>query len=398
MATLRYRYRLYPNEWQKARLAQTFGCTRVAWNDELARAKSSGGRYEGYSAASRRLTESKKTQERAWLASVSSVPLQQSLRNLHVAFQGFFDGCKGKGPRTGFPRFKSKRGPQSAEFTRSGFEIRHGALRLAKVGLVKVRWSRALPSVPKTATVTLDPAGRYHVSFTVEKDDPQLTGGTPVGVDLGIRSFAVLSTGESVHAPDYQRLEKRIEKEQRKLSRKKKGSARRARARLRVAKLHAKLADVRRDFLAKFSTRLVREHSIISLEDLNVSGMVKNHHLARSVSRQGWREFRTLVEEKCVRYGRMFQMVSRWEPTSQVCSECGHRWGRLDLSIREVVCGSCGVVHDRDVNAARNIVAAGQAETQNGRGECVRQVASSGVNAVLGEASTTRLAPRISVL
>ena len=398
MASLRYSYRLYPTLKQRISLAKTFGCARVAWNDALARAQVDGAKYPGFAATSKLLTASKMTPERAWLNDVSSVPVQQSIRNLDVAFRRFFNGLKGKGPKTGFPTWKRKDGKQAAEFTRSGFNLQRGKLCLAKVGDVDVRWSRTLPSVPKTATVTLDAAGRYHVSFTVEKVDVALAGGTPVGVDLGIKTFAALSTGELVHAPDLKRLERRIGKAQRGLSRCQKGSARRGRAKLRVAKLNAALADVRRDFLEKFSTRLVREHSLIALEDLNVAGMAKNHCLARAVNRQGWRMFRTMVESKCERYGRDVRIVGRWEPTSQVCSGCGHRWGKLDLGVREVACEGCGEVHDRDINAAKNVVAAGLAETQNGRGEWVNRVVSLGTGVPFVEASTSGACPGISAL
>lgn len=395
MASLRYSYRIYPTPEQRVSLAQTFGCVRVAWNDALARTKGEGARYHGFAETSRMLTASKKMPERAWLNDVSCVPLQQSVRNLDAAFQRFFKGLKGKGPRVGFPTWKSKHDQQAAQFTRSGFKLIDRKLYLAKVGDLKVMWSRKLPSDPKTATVTLDPAGRYHVSFTVEKADAALTGGTSVGVDLGIKSFAALSTGELVHAPDYKSLEKRIGKAQRKFARCKKGSARRGRAKLRVAKLSARLGDARKDFLEKVSTRLVRAHSSIALEDLNVAGMVKNHSLARAISRQGWRTFRTMVESKCARYGREIHIVNRWTPTSQMCSGCDHRWGKLGLEVREMVCAGCGAVQDRDVNAARNIVAAGQAETQNGRGGQVRRRSLSRVVAQLVEASTTGAAPGI---
>lgn len=392
MAIVRYSYRLYPTPEQRSALAKTFGCVRVVWNDALARAQVESSRYPGFAATSRLLTASKKTPDRAWLNEVSSVPLQQSIRNLDHAFQRFFNGLKGKGPRVGFPGWKRKEGRQSAEFTRSGFNLRRSKLYLAKIGHVAVRWSRGLPSDPKTATVILDAAGRYHVSFTVEAVDVPCSGGEPVGVDLGIKAFAALSTGELVQAPDYSRLEQRIAKAQRKMARCSKGSNRRERARLRVAKLYARVADTRRDFLEKLSTRLVREHSLIALEDLNVSGMVKNHRLARAISRQGWRTFRSMVESKCGRYGRDVRIVGRWVPTSQVCNGCGHRWGRVGLDVREIVCESCGEVHDRDINAARNIVAAGLAETLNGRGEWVSRLTSSGASVPLGEASTTGLA------
>jgi len=398
MTSLRYSYRIYPTPEQRAALAQVFGCVRVVWNDALARSRVEGAKYPGFAATSRLLTAAKRTPERVWLNSVSCVPLQQSIRNLDMAFRRFFNGLKGNGPRVGFPTWKRKGGRQSAEFTRSGFSLQRGKLYLAKVGRIAVRWSRELPSIPKTATVSLDAAGRYHVSFTVEKVDVPLKGGESVGVDLGIMSFAALSTGELVSAPNLKGLERRIGNAQRKLSRCEKGSVRRARARLRVARLHAHLADSRRDFLDKLSTRLVREHSLIALEDLSVAGMVKNHCLARAISRQGWRMFRTMVESKCERYGREVRIVGRWEPTSQVCSGCGHQWGSMGLGVREIVCERCGEVHDRDINAAKNVVAAGLAETQNGRGEWVSRAVSIGTGVPFVEASTTGVGPGISAL
>lgn len=398
MASLRYSYRIYPTPEQRIALAQTFGCVRVVWNDALARSKVDGTQYSGFAETSRLLTMSKKTPDRSWLNDVAAVTLQQSIRNLDGAFQRFFKGLKGKGPRTNYPTWKSKHDQQSAQFTKGGFKLVNRKLHISKVGDLKVMWSRKLPSDPKTATITLDAAGRYHVSFTVEKTDAPFTGGNGVGVDLGIKSFAALSTGELIQAPDYKHLENRISKAQRKLARCKKGSARRGLAKLRVAKLNARLKDTRKDFLEKVSTRLVRAHSSIALEDLNVVGMVKNHNLARAVSRQGWRTFRTMVESKCARYGREVYIINRWTPTSQTCSGCGHRWGKLGLGVREIVCAGCGVNQDRDVNAARNIVAAGQAETKNGRGGQVRHRSLSRDNAQPVEASTSGAVPGISGL
>lgn len=395
MTNLRYSYRIYPTETQCVALAQTFGCVRVVWNDALARAKVAGAVYPGFAETSRLLTVSKKTTERAWLNGVSSVPVQQSLRNLDAAFQRFFRGLKGKGPKAGFPVWKTKNGRQAAEFTRSSFKLNNGKLHLAKIGPLKVAWSRKLPSDPKTATVTLDCAGRYHISFTVEKEDVPFTEGTDVGVDLGIKVFAALSTGELIFAPSYKRLEKRIGKEQAKLARCKNGSMRRERSRLKIAKLNAKLGDIRKDFLEKISTRLVRTHSSIVLEDLNVTGMVKNHNLARAISRQGWRTFRTMVESKCSRYGRKVRIVNRWTPTSQLCSVCGYTWGRVGLEVRKIVCAGCGIMQDRDINAAKNIVAAGQAETQNEHGGQIRHHSRKGVDAQPVEVLTFRAAPII---
>ncbi|MEL7505673.1 MAG: transposase, partial [Cyanobacteria bacterium J06554_6] len=205
--------------------------------------------------------------------------------------------------------------------------------------------------------------------------------------DLGIKTFATLSTGEKVQGPDYSHLNRQIRRAQRVLSRRQKGSRRRERARLRVARLKAKLRDIRRDFLHRLSTRLVRTYSVVALEDLNVSGMVKNRCLARAISEQGWSEFRALCESKAGRYDhREVRVIDRWEPTSQCCADCGYQWGKLDLSVRELRCLGCGRVQDRDSNAGRNIrnVALGQSETTNGQGATVRP----GSPARCGELST----------
>ncbi len=192
-----------------------------------------------------------------------------------------------------------------------------------------------------------------------------------------------MSDGEKVESPDYSKLDRRIRQRQRQLARQLKGSKRRNKTRLRIAKLHNKIADTRLDFLHKLSTQVVSENQTIVLEDLNVSGMVKNRRLARAISQQGWREFRILCEAKSEKFGRDFRVINRWEPTSQVCSECGFKWGKLDLSVRSVVCLSCETEHDRDENAARNIETVGMghrhdrsaeltAEALNGRGATVR--------------------------
>jgi putative transposase len=176
-----------------------------------------------------------------------------------------------------------------------------------------------------------------------------------VGIDLGLKTFAVLSTGEKVESPNYSRVERKIRRSQRRLAKRIKGSKRREAMRLRVAKLKARQADKRKDFLHKLSTRVVRENQTIVLEDLNVSGMLKNRCLSRAISQAGWRDFRTMCEAKSDKFGREFVVISRWEPTSQICSECGYRWGKLDLKVREVVCMNCGTHHCRDGNAAKNI-------------------------------------------
>lgn len=353
----RYQYRFYPTDQQQKSLAQLFGCVRVVWNDALALCKASG-KAIGFNKLSAMLTQSKKTEERQWLKDVSSVPLQQSLRYLDIAYRNFFNSLKGKrkGKKVGSPKFKKKTNNQSAEFTKAAFSLSGDTVYLAKIGNIKPVWSRKLPSEPSSVTVIKDCANRYFLSFVVDIEPEHIEPINPsVGIDLGIKTFAVLSTGEKFQSPDYSKLDKKVRKLQRKLARQSKGSNRRNKTRLRIAKKHNKIADTRNDFLHKVSTEVVSKNQAITLEDLNVSGMVKNRKLARAISQQGWREFRTLCEAKAEKYDRTFSTVSRWEPTSQVCSHCGYQWGKLDLNVRSVTCLSCGTTHDRDENAAKNI-------------------------------------------
>jgi putative transposase len=373
----RYRYRIYPTDAQQLLLSKLFGCVRVVWNDALAHCKTEylDGNKKPSGADLQKLfiTQAKKTVEREWLSEVSNIPLQQSLNDLEQAYQNFFKSCKKerKGKPVRPPKFKKRRAAQSARFRKGGFKVCQTSVYLAKIGHLVVVWSRALPAEPSSVTILKDAAGRYFVSFVVEIQQsplPQLNNA--VGVDLGITTFATLSTGEKIDAP--KPLKKRIGRLRRlskNLSRKTKGSKRYEVARKRKAKLQAKLKDTRTDFLHKLSTKLIRENQAIILEDLNVSGMLKNRKLSRAISDLGWRQFRTFLEGKAEKYGREFRVISRWEPTSQTCSCCGFRGGKLDLSIREWICLNCESTHDRDVNAATNIKAAGgYSEAQNGRG------------------------------
>jgi putative transposase len=352
----RYRYRFYPTYQQRQGLAQLFGCVRVAWNDALALSKAS--KYPGYNSLAKSLTLSKKTEERQWLNDVSSVPLQQTLKQLEVAYKNYFDSLKGKrkGKKLGQPRFKRKTNSQSATFTKAAFSVKDGEVYLAKIGNLSPIWSRELPSEPSSVTVIKDCANRYFLSFVVEVEPIQVdTKNQSIGIDLGIKTFAVMSDGEKAVSPCYNALDHRIRKFQKKLARQQKDSKRRNRTRFQIAKLHNQIADTRKDFLHKLSTKVVSENQTIVLEDLNVSGMVKNRKLSRAISQQGWREFRVLVEAKAEKYGRKFVVISRWEPTSQTCSDCGYRWGKVDLSIRSILCLGCGSEHDRDENASVNI-------------------------------------------
>ncbi|MEV0754182.1 transposase, partial [Streptosporangium sp. NPDC050280] len=342
---------------------------------------------------SRRLSVAKATPERAWLGEVSSVVLQQALADLNAAYRNFFASITGKrqGPKVGLPRFRSRKDARQAiRFTRNArFAVTAGGrLRLPKIGEVVVRWSRPLPAEPSSVTVIKDAAGRYFASFAVETGDEPLPETTSeVGVDLGLTHFAVLSDGRKIDNPRLlRRAAKRLRKAQKALSRTVKGSANRAKAVVKVARAHVRVADARRDFAHKLSTQLIGDNQAVYVEDLSVKGLARTR-LARSVHDVGWSQFVNMLEYKAKRYGRTFAKVGRWFPSSKRCSQCATVVSALPLGVREWAC-PCGAVHDRDVNAARNIliegrrtVAAGrkpaadrrrEAETLNARGGDVR--------------------------
>ena len=366
-----YKYRFYPTSAQAQELARTFGCARKVWNLALnARTTAWYQRQErvGYVQTSALLTEWKRSEDLAFLNEVSSVPLQQALRHLQGAFAAFWD------KRARYPKFKSrKKSRASAEYTRSAFRYRDGHLWLAKMDApLDIRWSRPLPegAEPSTVTVSRDPAGRWFVSLLCECPiGPLPPSGTTVGIDAGLTSLVTLSTGEKITNPRHERRDRaRLALAQRRLSRKTKGSENRARARVKVARVHARITDRRRDYLHKLSTRLVRDNQAVVIEDLNVAGMLRNHSLARAISGAAWSDLRGMLEYKCGWYGRDLIVAGRWFPSSKTCSDCGHQIGALPLSIREWVCPKCGVLHDRDINAARNIRAAGLAVLACGGG------------------------------
>ncbi|MET7312223.1 RNA-guided endonuclease InsQ/TnpB family protein [Streptomyces sp. NPDC005134] len=391
---LRYSFRLYPNGPQRSALARAFGCSRVVYNDALrARetARVEGAPFPKTGDLSKLLiTDAKKTDERGWLGEVSAVVLQQSLRDLDTAYRNFFDGLKGKRPRMGAPRFKSRKDNwQAVRFTANArWKITTGGdLSLPKIGDVRVTWSRVLPSVPSTVTVVKDAAGRYFASFVVETDPDQALPGTDaqVGIDLGLSHFAILSDGTKIDAPRFLRREKKLKKEERRLSRKTKGSNNRTKARIKVARAHTRVADVRREFHHQLSTRIIRENQAVAVEDLAVKGLARTR-LAKSVHDAGWSAFVGMLEYKAARYGRTFVRIGRFEPTSQVCSQCGVKDGPKPLHIRVWECGACGAVLDRDINAAVNVAkAAGLAVSA-----CRAQVGPGLVPAQRGEAGTHR--------
>ncbi|MFB4296973.1 RNA-guided endonuclease InsQ/TnpB family protein [Actinomadura sp. NTSP31] len=367
-----YRCRAYPSPEQVTVLNRTFGCVRLVWNRTLAERHAryrTEGRSTSYKDTDSALTAWKKTSELAFLSEVSSVPLQQTLRHQHAAFQAFFAG------RSRYPRFKNRSGRQSAHFTRSAFRIREGNLWLAKTtGPLRIVWS--WPAVdlsmlnPTMVIVSREPDGRWFATLAVEEEPPPAPAACDtVGIDLGLKEFAVTSHGERIRRPDdVGRHERRLKHYQRMVARKTRGSANRRKACRKAARQYARTRDAQRDFLHKASSDLVRRYDVIVLEDLNVSGMVRNHRLARAISCAGWAEFRSMLQYKAVRLGRRVVVIDRWYPSSKTCSACGHLLPHLDLGTRHWQCPSCGTRHDRDLNAAKNILAAGLAVTACGAG------------------------------
>jgi putative transposase len=365
-----FKYRFYPTDEQAAELSRTFGCVRLVYNkalEERTRAWYGEQRRVSYVQSSAALTQWKKTEEYAFLTEVSSVPLQQALRHLQTAFGNFF------AKRAKYPRYKSrKRSRASAEYTRSAFKWHDGKLTLAKMHEpLDIRWSRPLPEAaePTTVTVSCDSAGRWFVSVLCDDHIvPAQATTNAVGIDAGITSLVTLSTGEKVANPKHERRDRtRLAKAQRKLSRKAKGSANQEKARRRVAKVYSRIADRRRDFLHKLTTRLVRENQTVVIEDLTVRNLVKHHSLARAISDASWTKLRSMLEYKCAWYGRELVVIDRWFPSSKLCGACGSVRETLPLNVREWTC-DCGTTHDRDVNAARNILAAGLAASACGDG------------------------------
>ncbi|PZT72395.1 MULTISPECIES: RNA-guided endonuclease InsQ/TnpB family protein [unclassified Streptomyces] len=387
-----FKYRFYPTDAQAAELYRTFGCVRKVYNLALAARTEAWTRRErlNYNATSAMLTAWKKTEELAYLNEVSSVPLQQALRHLQTAFANFF------GRQAKYPRYKSrKRSRKSAEYTTSAFRFRDGGLTLAKMAQpLDIVWSRPLPegASPSTVTVSQDAAGRWFVSLLCEDPTVQPLPATDaaIGVDMGLDHLLTLSTGEKVANPRHERRDRaRLARAQRQLARKAEGDgANRAKARRKVAKVYARIADRRRDHLHKLTTRLVRENQTIVIEDLAVRNMVKNGSLARAISDAAWSEFRNMLEYKARWYGREVIAVDRFFPSSKLCSACGRLRDRLPLNVRTWTCGGCGTTHDRDVNAANNTLAVGLTASVCGAG--VRPQRSTPV----GQLATKQKSPR----
>lgn len=375
---LRYNYRVYPTPGQRIALARAFGCARVVYNDNLRvreEAHLAGVNLSDAEIQRRVITDAKRTPQRAWLREVSSVALVQASQDARTAYRNWFDSLSGRrrGAKLGKPKFRSRKDHRQAiRLTRNGFSLRgNRRLYVAKVGELKVAWSRELPTTPSSVTIIKDSAGRYFGSFVVDVDSAPLPEiASEVGIDLGLKTFAVLSDGKRIDSPRFlRRAERRLKKAQQALSRKQKGSSNRVKARIRVAKAHVKVADARRDWAHKHSTAIIRENQAVYTENLCVRGLARTR-LAKSVHDAGWGMFVRMLEEKAARCGRTFAKVNRFFPSSQICSVCGVVDGPKPLSVRHWLC-SCGATHDRDLNAARNILAAGRAERVNACGGAV---------------------------
>ncbi|MFD4672692.1 RNA-guided endonuclease InsQ/TnpB family protein [Lentzea sp. NPDC058450] len=369
-----YRCRAYPDPDQIAMLNRTFGCVRLAWNKTLAE-RSTRYRTEGKSTSYREtdaaLTAWKRSDDLSFLSEVSCVPLQQTLRHQYTACRNFFAG------RAKFPRFKSRNGRQSAHFTRSAFRMRAGELHLAKTtGPMRFVWSFDRVNLsglaPTMIVVAREADQRWYVTFTVDTSDPEPlpVTGHMIGLDLGVKDFIVTSDGQRIANPRcLERKARNLARHQRRLARTQRGSNNRVKAKRRVAVAHRKVGNARRDFLHRTSSRIVRSADFIAIEDLAVANMVRSRRMARAISDVAWGEFRAMLEYKAHRAGRTLVVVDRWYPSSKTCSACGHLLAELGLSIRHWTCPICRTRHDRDLNAAKNILAAGRAVARGDSGD-----------------------------
>ncbi|MNS14891.1 putative transposase [compost metagenome] len=359
-----FRYRLEPNAEQRQMFARFAGCCRFVFNQGLAARITSfrtAGKSLLYSDQCRMLTKLKKSEETAWLGKVHSQILQQALRDLDAAYQHFFRRVAA-GEAPGFPKFK-KKGQRDAFRYPQGIKLEGGRVYLPKIGWVKYRDSRPLEGKILQATIKRQ-GEHWFISLACQVEMPDATFAgiieeRAVGIDVGLKNFAVLSDGTQVANPRFlNKALAKLRQSQRRLARKTKRSNNWRKQVARVAKLHIKVANSRRDFAHKVSTTIVKNHDVIAVEDLNIQGMVKNRHLARAISDVGWGMFLDMLKYKAEWAGKHFVQIGRFEATSKTCSVCGET-KPMPLSVRTYACSNCGVVIDRDWNASLNIRAAG---------------------------------------
>ena len=355
-----YKFRLYPNQEQKQLFAKTFGCSRAIWNMMLA------DKIKHYEETKETLynTPAQYKKEFPWLREVDSLALANVKLNLQTAYKNFFRSG------FGFPKFKKKSHRQSYKTNNQNGTIAllNGKVKLPKIGWVKVKAHRQVEGIIKSATISMTPSGKYHVSILCETElTPLPKTNSSVGIDLGISDFDILSTGEKIGNKRFlSKLSKKLVKEQKILSRralaaKKEGrklsdSKNYQKQRIKVAKIHEKIANMRRDFLNKLSTNLIKNHDVICIEDLSSKNLMKNRKLAKSIGDVSWYEFVRMLEYKANWYGKKVSKISRWYTSSQICSDCGFSSGKKPLSVREWTCTNCGSHHDRDINASINIL------------------------------------------
>ena len=359
-----YKYRIYPNKQQEILIQKTFGCCRFVYNQYLAK------RIElykqdkstmNYNACSNDLKNLKIQYE--WLKEVDAIALQSSLKDLDIAYQNFFRRVKQGDKKAGFPKFKSKKNNKKSyktKYTNGNIQTLEKQIKLPKLGLVKCKVSKQIEGRILNATISQNPSGKYFVSIccTDVKIPQYLSTSAVVGIDLGIKEFAITSDGQHINNPKYlAKSEKKLNKLQKQLSRKTIGSSNRNKARIKVARQHEKIANQRNNFLQKLSTQLIKDYDVICLEDLKVKNMIKNHKLAKSISDVSWSEFVRQLKYKADWQHKIIQKIDTYFPSSQLCSNCGYQFtSTKDLSVREWVCPQCHTHHDRDENASINIL------------------------------------------